>query len=156
MGKAIVNELYSIKKDYPAYEIGTSAFWNHQNEEVYNIKLDNAKIVNHEEIEKIAKMYPTYIVSNSSPKHIYHYMDKFNIDKSVFKGIFSNRFIEEDPTKEHYYKDIMDLENVLPEQIYVFGDSDSSDLEPARRLSQNAFLSTDASKLCSLIEEKLQ
>ena len=34
-------------------------------------------------------------------------MKKININKSWFKGVYGNEFLEEDPTKEHYYEKIL-------------------------------------------------
>ena len=66
-------------------------------------------------------------------------MEKLNVKSEWFKDIYSNHFEEYDRTKKHYYQKIMEIENCLPENTYIYGDSENSDLKPARELGANLF-----------------
>lgn len=150
-GKDIVNALYKLKSKYPNYKIDTSAFWQCQQDEIYNINLVGAQKVDSKFIKKLCEEYPCYIVSNSSPNHIHHYMKKININPSWFVEVISNHFIEEDPTKEHYYAEIAQKENIKPENMLVFGDSESSDLVPARNIGAKTFLIKNANDINKIV-----
>ena len=106
-------------------------------------------------MEEICKEYKTYVVSNSSPTHLKYYMDKLNINPKWFVDIISNNFTESDRTKKHYYKDILDSEKCDPQNAYVFGDSEKSDLLPARELGINTYLITDARKLEDIVNKAI-
>lgn len=143
--------MYILKNKYPNYKIDTSAFWQCQQDEVYSINLVGAQKVDSSFIKAICEQYNCYIVSNSSPNHINYYMKELNINPSWFIEVISNHFIEEDPTKEHYYVRIAQNENIKPENMLVFGDSDISDLVPARNIGAKAFLIKDANDINKIV-----
>ena len=49
-------------------------------------------------------------------------------------------------------KDILAKENCSPQNAYVFGDSERSDISPALKLGINAFLIKDSRKIQNIIE----
>ena len=143
-GLEIARELYKIKNKYPQLHIDIQDFWQCQQNEVYNIDLEGAHIVDTEFLKAISSLLNCYVVSNSSPKHIEHYMKKIGLDPAWFNNVVSNRFEEFDQTKQHYYIEIRNLENVSNKDIWVFGDSYESDLLPAIKLGMNACLTKDS------------
>lgn len=146
-GADIVDLIYSIKTAYPNLNISTAAFWQWQQDDRYDIVLDNTKLVSPTFIEKICSLYPVYLVSNSSYSHLDYYLKKLGHNPNWFKKIISNKFEEFDRTKKHYYKSIMESENCAAEDILVFGDSDKNDLQPARILNMKTYLVCDATRL---------
>ena len=112
-----------------------------------DIVLDYNQVVDAEFMKHLCKNFSVYVVSNSSLKHIYYYMEKLNIDTKGFKCVIGNEFKKEDPSKGHYYKEIMEKENAIPHNIYVMGDSVESDLSPALHLGMNAFYVDNANNI---------
>jgi FMN phosphatase YigB (HAD superfamily) len=155
-GKDIVNSIYKLKNKYPDYKIDTYAFWQCQQDQIYNINLEDAQKVDANFIKNICKKYHTYIVSNSSPNHIYHYMNELNINPNWFVKIISNHFIESDPTKEHYYLKIAKQEQIDPKYMLVFGDSDISDLVPARNIGAKAYLVKNSNDINEIVTNALK
>ena len=146
-GSDISRYMYMFKEKYPHLDISVDAYVNLQNEEIETINLEDAHLVDTAFLKEATKKVPSYVVSNSSQKHLYHYMDKIGIDPTWFKKLISNHFEEFDQSKKHYYADIIAEQNAKPEDIHVFGDSYKSDLVPAIELGANAHHVTDSHKL---------
>lgn len=154
-GAEIVDCIYQLKNKYPQYNISTDAFWQWQQEDIYEIILDEEQTVNISFMEELCKKYAVYIVSNSSPNHIVYYMKKIGLNPDWFKDIYSNHFEEYDRTKKHYYEEILNRENANPEDSYVFGDSKNSDLVPAQILGINTALVLDSRDIPSIVAKTL-
>ncbi|MBQ7307568.1 MAG: HAD family hydrolase [Clostridia bacterium] len=155
VGRDVTAELYRLKEKYPDYPISTKAFCDTQETYVYDIYLEGAHIVDPKVVEKYCKNYSVYIVSNSARKHIKHYMDMFGIDINWFKEVISNQFLPDDPTKKPYYEYIIKKEGIKPENLYVFGDSPVSDLEPAIEINANGYFVNDSHKLDEIVSKAL-
>lgn len=155
MGNDIVKYLYYFKNKYPKLEISTKEFYDWQNNSRYDIIIDYDQIVDVSFIEELCKKYSVYVVSNSSPTHVSFYMKKININRNWFKGVYSNEFIEVDPTKEHYYEEILSKEKISSHNVYVFGDSVQADLAPALHLGCNAFYVNNAKNIKQLVNSIL-
>lgn len=151
----IAEEILKLKMKYPYLSIKVSDFCNVQQNEIYDIYLKNAKIVDAGRIKNICSNYHTYIVTNSSFNHVCHYLEKFNISPEWFSGIICNRYESFDQTKKHYYQEIMLKENAKPYETIVFGDDEIADLIPARELNIKAVMSGEADNLHNLIIEQL-
>jgi FMN phosphatase YigB (HAD superfamily) len=152
-GNDIVRCLRKLIKKYPNFDINTTDFYNWQNDFIYDIVLDYNQVVDATYLEKLCSEYSVYVVSNSSLKHIYHYMEKINVNVKWFKKVIGNEFKKEDPTKEHYYREIIEQEEAKPHNVYVFGDSVESDLTPAIHLGLNAFYVDNASNITKLVSK---
>lgn len=152
----ITNMMRNIKKKYPYLDIDIQEFLDCQEKNICDINLGEAHLVNKDFINSLCAKYPVYVVSNSAQSHILHYMRVLGIEPKVFKKIFTNKFEEFDPTKQHYYEDIIKMENIKPSELFVFGDSQSSDLQPAINIGANAFLCKDAHKLEKLVYESIK
>ena len=155
-GSEIVDLMYDLKEKYPQFNITVKDFWNWQNSKPDPIVIDKNLVVDTNYLEKICKQYPTYVVSNSSPTHILFYMKKLNINPKWFVKIVSNHFIAKDRTKKHYYQDILEKENCLPQNCFVFGDSIKNDLEPAEKLGIKTIYVDDARDIPKVVDEALK
>ncbi len=151
----IAKSILDLKAKYPYLTIKVSDFLNVQQNEIYDIYLKNAKIVDANRLKNICSNYHTYIVTNSSLNHINHYLEKLNVKPEWFSGIICNHYESYDQTKKHYYQDIMNKENAKPYETIVFGDDEIADLIPARKLGIKAVLSGEADNLHNLIIEQL-
>jgi FMN phosphatase YigB (HAD superfamily) len=152
----IAEYLYFLKSKYPHYKISLKEFndWSRKNLEP--IVIDYSYVVDGEAMRELCEQYHVYVVSNSSLNHIKHYMKEISVNPSWFKGVVSNQFVAKDQTKEHYYKRIMQKENVLAKNVYVFGDSEQNDLKPAQNLSMNTIYINDARKLINTIYQSIK
>lgn len=150
-GSEIVDLMYDLKEKYNTFDISVKDFWDWQNANPDPLVIDKNQLVDSNYLKDICGDHSVYVVSNSSPTHIYYYMEMFGIDKTWFKEIISNRFTQKDRTKKHYYKRILEKENCSPENAIVLGDSDKNDLEPGRKLGINTCLIVNA----TTIPEKL-
>jgi len=138
-GNDIVRCMTRLIKKYKELDITIDDFYNWQNDFVYDIVIDYNQVVNAKFMKQLCENYSVYVVSNSSLKHIYYYMEELKIDVKWFKRVIGNEFKKEDSSKQHYYKEIMLAENAKPHNIYVLGDSVESDLSPALHIGMNAF-----------------
>ena len=83
-------------------------------------------------------------------------MNLLNIKYSWFAGVFSNRFCYSDMTKKLHYQKILKKEHVQPENVYVFGDSYKTDLQPAEKMGMNTYLIKNATCIPSIVMNALQ
>ncbi len=150
-GNDIIRCLTRLTKKYENLDISIDDFYNWQNDFIYDIVLDYQKTVDSEFLKELCSNYSVYVVSNSSLKHIYYYMDKLKINTNWFKKVIGNEFKKEDPTKQHYYKEILEKEKATPHDVYVLGDSVESDLTPALHLGINALYVDNANNIKKLV-----
>ena len=152
-GNDIIKCIINLSNKYKDWDISIDDFYNWQNDFIYDIVLDYDQIVDGKFLKGLCKKYPVYVVSNSSLKHIYYYMKKIKLNRRWFKEVIGNEFKREDPTKQHYYKEIMEKEEIQPHDIYVLGDSVESDLSPARHLSMNAFYVDNSKNIVKIVNK---
>lgn len=148
--------MYLFKKKYPYMKIFLKDFYDWQNAHPDPLVLENITLTSPVFLKELCEKYPTYIVSNSPTNHLLVYMKKFGIDPTWFKKLVSNHFVAHDRTKKHYYAAILEKENCLPQNAYVFGDSVKNDLEPALALGMNVCHVTEADKLESAIKQMVK
>lgn len=154
-GNDIVRCIYLFKRKY-GLDVSVEAFKEWQNTDLYDIIIDYNQIIDVDFIRDLANKYSVYVVSNSSINHLKYYMDKIGVNKDWFKRVYSNEFIESDPSKEHYYKEILNEEKCDSKDVYVFGDSVGADLSPALHLGMNAFCINNAKSIKSLVNRVLE
>ena len=154
-GNDIIRLIYKFRKKYPNLDINIEEFMAWQETMPYDIIIDYNQIVDIDFIKKLSKEYSVYVVSNSSLPHIHHYMKKLGINPSWFKKVYSNEFLDSDPSKQHYYKEIMATEKATPHNIYIFGDSVDSDLAPGLKLGMNGFYIDNACNIKPLVSKVL-
>lgn len=153
VGIDLVNHLKMFKQKYSYLNISPRDFYEWEKDNIDDVIIDYEQIVDVVFLENLCDKYSVYVVSNSSQKHLKYYMDKLNIDYSWFKKVVSNEFLEEDLTKEHYYKDILCEEGCNAHDVYVFGDSVIADLAPALHLGMNAFYVDNSTNIKKLVSE---
>lgn len=151
----ITQAITEIKSKYPHLPISTKDFSNWSNQSINPILIDPNQIVDLNFLQSLCKNYPTYIVSNSSHAHITHYMKKLGINPLWFQEILSNTFDEADTTKRPHYEYVAKKENIKTSQLYVFGDSKTSDLEPALKINANIGHIQDARLLPYVVKKAL-
>ena len=150
-GLDIANCLYEFKNMYPNLKILPKHFYDWQNAYPDPIVLDGAEIIDTNFLKRLCSKYSVYVVSNSSLNHLKLYMNKMGINPKWFKKLIGNKFTLKDRTKKHYYSSIMQKENVAPSSIYVVGDSERSDLLPAKQLNMQTFLISKASEVSEVL-----
>lgn len=138
-GLDIANYLFELKNKYKDLRILPKHFYDWQNAYPDPIILDGADIIDFKLIERLCRECAVYVVSNSSLNHLKLYMNQMNINPKWFKKLIGNKFTLKDRTKKHYYKWILENEHCEPCEIYVIGDSERSDLKPARELGMNCY-----------------
>lgn len=152
-GADIAEHIYLFMKKYKSFDIKINDFRKWELNVIEPININKDEVVSATFLKSLCKQYPVYLVSNSDIIHIKHYMKQINIDPSWFKSIICNQFIKKDPTKKHYYQDILNWENCEPKNAFVFGDSITSDIIPAEKLGINAFRITDSTKIASIVQD---
>jgi FMN phosphatase YigB (HAD superfamily) len=83
-------------------------------------------------------------------------MKILGISYSWFKGVYSNHFLKYDMTKKPYYKKVIDREKCKPSEIYVFGDSNKSDIVPAKKLGMNGYEIPTATQIPEIVKNALK
>ena len=81
-----------------------------------------------------------YIVSNSTKSDIRAFMEYYKIDHTFFEDILINDFPENDITKEHLYREILEKNKLEPDEVMVIGNSYKTDILPAKKLKMHTFL----------------
>lgn len=109
------------------------------NDHIYDIGLDHVEAIENKLLLELKKKYKVFMLSDSPRKHIEFYMDKFGFSKEAFDEIYLNTFREGDFSKSVYLKQIMEKYGVQPDEILMVGDSEISDIKPAKELSIQHF-----------------
>ncbi len=95
------------------------------------VDLSNCKVTSNSTLSKFAEKYKIYIVSNSTLKEINETSKQLNIDLSLFSGIYINKFENGQTSKKFIYQEIIQKENIKPEELFVIGNSEKNDISPA-------------------------
>jgi len=140
---------YSIdKQNYFAQTIANSlisefgsakSFADYQTTNIYPLQATDLKFVDENFLKQLALKFPIYIVTNSSFNFCTKLLKENNIDTNIFKGIYSNQFEADDPTKKRYYEQIIEKEKVKATDVLVVGDNFVNDLMPAIELGCKTF-----------------
>ena len=154
VGAEIVDLLYQIKNK--GYNASADDFWWWQQNNKDLLVIDFGQVIDANYIKSLCKRYAVYVVSNSSYSHLDYYMKILDVKPKWFKKIISNKFLEFDRTKKHYYQQILQKENCLAQNAFVFGDSEKSDLVPARELGINAFLIQNSNDIEQIVQNALK
>jgi HAD superfamily hydrolase (TIGR01549 family) len=149
------NDVYnSLKEKYPnlknfgmrvcnelkAKGIDVNLLYNYLNENIYDITNGNLEFMDYEELRKLSKLLPIYLVSNSPENYIKHYAKEFGIDLSMFKKVFYNLHEGEDYTKTFYIKKCISDAGILPSETLMVGDDETTDIEAAMNAETKTFL----------------
>ena len=140
----------------PEMKISIKDFLDWESSCIEPVDIDPNETVNTTFLKQLCKDHTVYIVSNSLSNHIKHYMKVLGISHSWFKGVYSNRFMKKDMTKKPYYKKIIERENCKPNEVYVFGDSNKSDIVPAKELGMNGYEIPSATMIPEIVTNALK
>ncbi len=155
-GNDLARNIYILEEKYPNFNISIKDFLDWEASCLEPVEIDKNEVVDIEFLKMLCENYPVYLVSNSLPNHLKHYSSILGINLKWFKGIMSNRFYKKDLTKKIYYQRILNKENINPKNVFVFGDSNRSDLVPARELGINAFEIPSATKIVEIVTNAIK
>lgn len=140
-------KLEYLKKQYPGFHIiklifahlhdngiDDSDFRKFNNEHICEIRGKDTVFINPKIIKAISKHYPIYIVSDSAVPYLEFYLDYAKIDKKYFSGIYDNQYDDETYSKISVMKRVLDETALKPNEIIMIGDSENSDIKPAKLL----------------------
>ena len=154
-GSELTKSITEIIEKFPELPVTTKDFYDWQESHIDPIIIDPEEVVDLEFLQWLCQEYPVYVVSNSAPPHIYHYMKEINVNPNWFREVISNPFNESDTTKRPCYEYIAKKENIDPRNLYVFGDSRTSDLAPAKKINANTGHVRDARLIPYMVKSAL-
>lgn len=105
---------------------------------LYELDVENLKVIENDFLAKLSKKAKLAIVSNSSKNYLHHYLKRFNIDESLFEYILQNEYDVNNYTKGLKYTFLINQLNLKPDEILVVGDNYITDIAPALELGINA------------------
>jgi len=111
------------------------------------------KAISKKELKRFAKLGKLYIVSNSHLSNIKQIAEFYNIDLSLFEKIYVNDYETKNTSKDKYFKEIMEENNLKPENVLVIGDSKQQDILPAKRLKMQYYRCKNGFKYLDVIEK---
>lgn len=154
-GSEITKSITEMIAKFPKLPISTKDFYIWQESCIVPIIIDREQVIDLDFLQKLCKDYPVYVVSNSAPPHIVHYMKELSINPKWFRAVISNPFHEYDTTKKPCYEDIVKKENIDSSNLFVFGDSRTSDLNPAKKISAHTGHVRDARLIPYMVKSAL-
>ncbi len=120
----------------------------------FEIDYTKAEIVSNETLERFAKFFNLYIVSNEINTILESKITKINLNKALFKGIYSTPITAtKTNSKDIPYLDIIHREHIKPSELLVIGDRFKVDIEPAIELGANGILIDKPRDLISIISQ---
>ena len=141
------NKMARLAEIYPQYHIiqqmfafladngiDDSEFRKFNDENICEIRTNEIVFLKPETIDKLAESYKVYIISDSAIPYIEFYLDHAKIDKSKFQAILTNEYRDEGYTKIPMMKQIIKETGLSPDEIIMVGDSERSDIVPAKLL----------------------
>lgn len=128
---AIVKLMMQNKKDI-------NQWLEYRDNNICDIDYSVCEKTDNEVLKDFAKKYTLYIVSNSTIKDIKNTAQILNIDLTMFKDIIVNKYENGKISKKVLYEKILQIENITPAEMFVIGNSQSSDINPAIELGANA------------------
>ena len=140
-----------LKKIYPNYHsikaifaylndnnLDDTGFRDFYNNVMWDVRTKDTVFIKPKIIKELSKHYPVYIVSDSSKKYLEFYLKESKIDKSWFTGIYSNTYDDETYSKIPVMKRVLTETGLKPNEIIMVGDSENSDIKPAKLLGFQA------------------
>ena len=154
--KQIYPNYHSIKAIF-AYlhdnNLDDSEFRAFYNRVVWDVRTKDTVFINPEIIKELSKYYPVYIVSDSAKVYLEFYLGEAKIDKSWFSGIYSNTYDDETYSKIPVMKRVMTETGLKSSEIIMIGDSENSDIKPAKLLGFQTKHIKDVSETTEILQE---
>ena len=136
-------------------EFGSAKMWiDYLKNNVYDIYSDSLTYLDNQTLHKYADICPLYVVSNSQVNTIKYQMNIAKVDQTVFKGIYSNDFDNQDLTKVPEFMKIIQMEHIKPEELLVFGDSIQNDIDTAKSIGAKAIYAPKLQIIKDFINKK--
>lgn len=127
--------------------------YDYLNENIYDISNANFEFMDYAFLEKLSKLMPIYLVSNSPENYVKHYAKEFGINLNFFEKVYYNRHEGEDFSKLFYIKKCIELAGVLPEETLMVGDDLYSDIHFGKLAGCQTFYVTRAKDTEKLIKK---
>ena len=115
-----------------------SGFRDFFDKQIWEIRTKDTVFINPKIIKELSKYYPIYIVSDSAVAYLEYYLKEANIDKRWFSGVYSNTYTDETFSKIPVMKKIQSETGAKSNEIIMIGDSEYSDIQPAKLLGFQA------------------
>ena len=141
----IENKVEYLSKLYPQYHIiqfvfaylhdnniDDSAFRKFNNENISEIRKPETVFIKPEIIKEISKKYKLFMISDSFKSYLLYYLDYAKINTDWFDDILQNQYDDEGYTKIPMMKTVLEQTGLKPEEIVMVGDSEKSDILPAK------------------------
>jgi FMN phosphatase YigB (HAD superfamily) len=155
-----------LKKIYPNYHsikaifaylhdnnMDDSDFRAFYNRVVWDVRTKDTVFIKPEVIKELSKYYPIYIVSDSARVYLEYYLGEANIDKNWFAGVYSNTYDDETYSKIPVMKRILNETGLKPNEIIMIGDSENSDIKPAKLVGFQAKHIKDVFETTEILQE---
>ena len=114
--------------------IDDSDFRKFNDENICEIRSKDIVFIKPEIISRLSKGYKVYMISDSAIPYLEFYLDAANIDKTKFEKILSNEYRDAGYTKIPMMKKILAETGYKPDELIMIGDSERSDIVPAKLL----------------------
>lgn len=141
------DKMAQLEKMYPNYHIiqqvfaflhdngiDDSEFRKFNDDNICEIRTDSIVFIKPETIEELAKGYLVYMISDSAIPYLKFYLKHAGVDEANFKKILSNEYNDEGYTKIPMMKNVLADTGLSPEEVIMIGDSEKSDIIPAKLL----------------------
>ena len=115
-----------------------SGFYEYENTHIHNFLCAKIRKINPKLVEALCNQYPVFLLSDSSPNYILHYLEDFKINKYWFTGIISNNYTSYDMSKVPYMAEVVKNGGYNPQEVIMIGDSYHHDIVPAKKLGIQA------------------
>ncbi len=125
----LIQRMYAYMHDN---NIDDKTFRKFNDENISDIVKEDTVFINPEIIDKLAKNYKIYVISDSQVTYLEHYLKYAKISLNNFEAIYSNEYNDEGYTKIPMMRKILKETGLKPNEIVMVGDSEKSDIVPAK------------------------
>lgn len=125
----LIQRMYAYMHDN---NIDDKDFRKFNDENISDIVKEDTVFINPEIIDKLAKNYKIYVISDSQVTYLEHYLKYAKIRLDNFEAIYSNEYNDEGYTKIPMMRKILKETGLKPNEVVMVGDSEKSDIVPAK------------------------
>lgn len=128
-------------------------FRKYNDDVICEIRGENTVFINPKIVANLAKYYKVYIISDSSVPYLEFYLNHAKIDKKNFQAILSNEYNDEGYTKIPMMKKVLKETGLKSDEIIMIGDSEKSDITPAKLVGFQTFLVDHVSETEKILQD---
>lgn len=136
--------------------IDERAFRKFNDENISNIITDEIVFIDPKIISDLAKRYRVFVISDSQTSYLEHYLKYAGISLDNFEGIYSNEYTDEGYTKIPMMKKILNETGLKAEEIIMVGDSEKSDIVPAKLVGFQTYHVKDVFDTSEFLEKLIE